>query len=74
MPWIPNMPGFFRICRCFILIPKWLPTKRCDASNFKKSVASQLAKCLIFVIARINDFLRTLSIIVAAIMTRYYFF
>ena len=46
--------------RC-ILIPGWLPTKRCDASNFKKSVASQLAKRLIFVILRINDFLTTLK-------------
>ena len=61
-------------CRRFILIPRWLPTKRCDASNFKQSVASQLAKCLIFVILIINDILTTLSIVVAAIITRYYFF
>ena len=65
---------YFIDCCRFILIPRWLPTKRCDASNFKKSVATQLAKCLIFVILRINDFLTTLSIIVAAIITRYYFF
>ena len=57
---------YFIDCRRFILIPRWLSTKRCDASNFKK--------CLIFVILRINDFLTTLSIIVAAIITRYYFF
>ena len=66
--------SYFIDCCCFILIPRWLPTKRCDASNFKKSVATQLAKHLIFVILRINDFLTTLSIIVAAIITRYYFF
>ena len=65
---------YFIDCRRFILIPRWLPTKRCDASNFKKSVATQLAKHLIFVILRINDFLTTLSIIAAAIITRYYFF
>ena len=65
---------YFFDCRRFILIPRWLPTKRCDASNFKKSVANQLAKCLTFVILRINDFLTTLSIIVVAIITRYYFF
>ena len=57
---------YFIDCRHFILIPRWLSTKRCDASNFKK--------CLIFVILRINDFLTTLSIIVASIITRYYFF
>ena len=27
-------------CSRFILIPRWFPTKRFDASNFKKSVAS----------------------------------
>ena len=48
---------YFIDCRRFILIPRLLSTKRCDASNFKK--------CLIFVILRINDFLTTLSIIVA---------
>ena len=47
---------FFFNCRRFILVPRWLPTKRCDASNFKKSVANQLAKCLTFIILRINDF------------------
>ena len=31
---------YFIDCRCFILIPRWLPTKRCNASNFKKAVAS----------------------------------
>ena len=61
-------------CSRFILIPRWFPTKRFDASNFKKSVASQLAKRLIFVILRINDILTTLSIIAAAIITRYQFF
>ena len=65
---------YFVDSRCFILTLIWPLTKRCDVSNFKKSVASQLAKCLIFVILRINDFLTTLSIIVAAIITRYYFF
>ena len=65
---------YFIDCRSFILISRWLPTKRCDATKFKKSVATQLAKRLIFVILRINDFLTTLSIIVAAIITRYYFF
>ena len=65
---------YFIDWRRFIVISRWLPTKRCDASNFKKSVATQLAKRLIFVILRINDFLTTLSIIVAAIITRYYFF
>ena len=67
---------YFFDCRRFILISRWLPTKRCGASNFKKSVrvANSLAKYLTFVILRINDFLTTLSIIVAAIITRYYFF
>ena len=31
---------YFIDCCHFILIPRWLPTKRCDASNFKKSVAT----------------------------------
>ena len=71
----PVFTSFYFIdCRCFILIPRWLAKKRCDASNFKKSVHSQLAKRLIFVTLRINDILTTLSIIVAAIATRYYFF
>ena len=65
---------YFIDCHRFILTPRWLPTKRCDASNFKKPVACQLAKRLIFVVLRINDFLTTLSIIVVAIITRYYFF
>ena len=46
----PVFPSLYFIdCRRFILIPRCLPTKRCDASNFNKSVASQLAKRLIFV-------------------------
>ena len=65
---------YFIDCRRFILIPRWLPTKRCDAINFKQSVASQLAKRLIFVMLIINDILTTLSIAVAATITRYYFF
>ena len=52
---------YFINCHHFILIPRWLPTKRCDASNFKKSVASQLAKCIIFIILRINDILTTFN-------------
>ena len=52
---------YFIDCRCFILIPRWLPMKRCDASNFKKSVASQLAKCIIFIILRTNDILTTFN-------------
>ena len=40
----------------------------------KKSVASYLGKRSIFVILRINDILTTLSIIVAATITRHYFF
>ena len=64
---------YFVDSHCFILTPIWPLTKRCDVSNFKKSVASQLAKCLIFIL-RINDFLTTLSIIVAPIIIRYYFF
>ena len=37
----PVFTSFYFIdCRCFILIPRWLAKKRCDASNFKKSVHS----------------------------------
>ena len=71
----PVFTSFYFIdCRCFILIPRWLAKIRFDASNFNKSVHSQLAKRLIFVTLRINDILTALSIIVAAIVTRYYFF
>ena len=66
--------SYFTDCHCFILTPRWKQKKRCDAGNLKKSAPIQLAKPLIFIILRINDFLTTLSIIVAGIITRYYFF
>ena len=37
---LPRTREYFIDCRRFILIPRWLQTKRCDASNFKKSVAT----------------------------------
>ena len=55
----PDFYLLFIDCRRFILMPIWLPTKRCDASNFRKSVASYLAKHLIFVVLRFNDILTT---------------
>ena len=33
---------YFIDYRRFILIPRWLPTKLCDANNFKKSVLPSL--------------------------------
>lgn len=37
---------YFIDCQRFISIPRWLPAKRCDASNFKKSVTFRISDIL----------------------------